>query len=114
MNIDKSLISGGTHLLLLTLLSERDMYGYEIIGELEKRSDKIFQFKEGTLYPILHKLENNGYLKSYKAKGDAGRERKYYNITRKGKKQLLEEKEQWALFSKSINSIISGEVYELQ
>lgn len=113
MKIDKGLIGGGTHLLLLSLLNERDMYGYEIIGELEIRSDKVFQFKEGTLYPILHRLENQGYLKSYKSKGDAGRERKYYQITRNGKKQLVEEKQQWEVFSKSMNRIVVGEEYEL-
>lgn len=111
MKIDKGFIGGGTNLLLLTLLNQRDMYGYEIIAELEKRSDKVFKFKEGTLYPILHKLENNGYLKSYKSKGDAGRQRKYYQITRRGKMQLVEEKQQWEVFSKSMNMIVVGEEY---
>lgn len=106
MKIDKGYISGGTYLLLLTLINEKDMYGYEIIRELEVKSDEIFKFKEGTLYPILHKLENDGYLKSYKAKGDTGRQRKYYKITIKGKNQLAEEKQQWEVFSKSMNSIV--------
>ncbi len=113
MKIDKGFIGGGTNLLLLTLLNQKDMYGYEIIGELERRSDEVFKFKEGTLYPILHKLENSGYLKSYKSKGDAGRERKYYQITRKGKTQLVEEKQQWEVFSKSMNMIVVGEEYAL-
>jgi len=51
---------------------EKDWYGYEIIKELEIRSDKTFQFKEGTLYPVLHKLENDGFVKSYTAKGETG------------------------------------------
>lgn len=113
MKINRGFISGATDLLLLSLISEGDMYGYEIISELEKKSDKIFQFKEGTLYPILHRLENGGYLKSYKKKGDAGRQRKYYQITRLGKEQLLEEKKEWEIFSESINTIIVGEDYEL-
>ena len=113
MKIDKGFIGGGTDLLLLTLINEKDMYGYEIIRELETKSDKVFQFKEGTLYPILHKLENNGYLKSYKAKGDTGRHRKYYKITIKGEKQLVEEKQQWKVFSRSMNRIIVGDEYEL-
>lgn len=113
MKINRGLVSGATDLLVLSLISERDMYGYEIISELEKRSKDIFQFKEGTLYPILHKLENKGYLKSYQSERDAGRKRKYYQITRQGKKQLLEEKEQWEVFSESINTIIVGEEYGL-
>lgn len=111
MKIDKGLIGGSTVLLLLSLLEEADRYGYEIIRELELRSDKAFQFKEGTLYPVLHKLENSGYVESYMAKGDTGKERKYYRITKSGKRQLVEEKEKWQVFSKSINKVIGGEVH---
>lgn len=111
MKIDKGLIGGSTILLLLSLLEESDKYGYEIIKELELRSDKTFQFKEGTLYPVLHKLENSGYLKSYLSKGDSGKERRYYQITKSGKKQLVEEKEKWKAFSISVNKVIGGEVH---
>jgi DNA-binding PadR family transcriptional regulator len=93
------------------LLEETDRYGYEIIKELELRSDKAFQFKEGTLYPVLHKLENNGYVKSYMVKGDAGKARRYYQITRNGKKQLVEEKKKWEMFSISVNKVIGGELH---
>lgn len=108
MKIDKGLIGGSTILLLLSLLEEKDRYGYEIIKELELRSDKTFEFKEGTLYPVLHKLENNGFLRSYMAKGGTGKERKYYQITLKGKKQLSEEKKQWEAFSLSVNKVLGG------
>ena len=108
MKIDKGLIGGSTILLLLSLLIEADRYGYEIIKELELRSDKTFQFKEGTLYPVLHKLENIGYVTSYMTKGDAGKNRKYYEITNSGKKQLEEEKKKWDAFSQSVNSVIGG------
>lgn len=111
MNIDKGLIGGSTVLLVLCLIEESDRYGYEIIKELELRSNKTFQFKEGTLYPVLHKLENNGYVKSYMAKGDTGKERRYYQITLKGKKQLVEEKKKWEVFSVSVNKVIGGEVH---
>ncbi|HEY8362858.1 MAG TPA: helix-turn-helix transcriptional regulator [Tissierellaceae bacterium] len=109
MKIDKGLIGGSTTLLILSLLKERDMYGYEIIRELEIRSDNTFKFKEGTLYPVLHRLENEGYIKSYRDKGDTGKERKYYQITSKGKKQLIEERKQWNIFSTSVNKVIGGE-----
>ncbi len=113
MKIDKNLIGGSSILLVLSLLSNADMYGYEMIKELEVRSDKTFQFKEGTLYPILHKLENDGFVKSYMSKGDSGRERKYYQITVKGKKQLEEEKEKWNIFSSSVNKVVGGELNAL-
>ena len=110
MKIDKNLIGGSSILLVLSLLNKTDMYGYEIIKELELRSDKTFQFKEGTLYPVLHKLENDGFVISYMEKAETGRERKYYQITKKGKKQLTEEKEKWEVFSLSVNKIIGGEL----
>ncbi|KGK91303.1 PadR family transcriptional regulator [Desulfosporosinus sp. HMP52] len=111
MKIDKGLLGGSTLLLLLSLLAESDRYGYEIIKELEHRSDSTFQFKEGTLYPVLHKLENNGYVRSYMAKGDAGKERKYYQITNQGKKQLVEEKKQWQIYSMAVNKVIGGDAH---
>lgn len=110
MKIDKGLISGSTILLILSLLNEADRYGYEIIKELELRSDKTFQFKEGTLYPILHKFENDGLVKSYMAKGETGKDRRYYQITKIGKRQLVEEKEKWNIFSISVNKVIGGEL----
>jgi len=113
MNFDKNLLGGTTGMLLLSLLSGKDMYGYEIIKELELRSDSSFQFKEGTLYPVLHKMENMGWLKSYQSKGDAGRARKYYQITMKGKKQLALEKEQWSVFTESVEKVVFGGHYEL-
>jgi|SRR5680860_467338 len=108
MKIDKGLLGGGTLLLVLSLLEEADRYGYEIIKELETRSDKTFQYKEGTLYPVLHKLENNGYVTSYMVKAESGKKRKYYQITAKGKKQLIEEKEKWQTFSVAVNKVIGG------
>jgi len=111
MKIDKGLLGGSTILLLLSLLDEADRYGYEIIRALELRSDKFFQFKEGTLYPVLHKLESSGYVKSYLSKGDTGKERRYYQITTKGKKQLIEEKKQWEVFTMSVNHIIGGGIH---
>lgn len=98
-------------MLLLSLLEEADRYGYEIIRELDKRSNKVFQFKEGTLYPVLHKLENKGYVRSYVKRGETGKERKYYKITEKGQKQLVEEKKKWELFSLAVNRVAGGEVH---
>lgn len=111
MEFNRNLIGGSTDLLILTLIDQKDMYGYEIIKELEKKSENVFKLKEGTLYPVLHKLENKGYLKSYQKPGEAGRTRKYYTITNNGKKQLIEEKKQWEVFSKSVNQVVIGDGY---
>lgn len=106
--MDKNLIGGSTILMLLALLEEKDCYGYEIIRELKERSQNVFQFKEGTLYPVLHRMENQGYVKSYRAKAESGKERKYYRITAAGKAQLAEEKKQWEVFSTSVERVIGA------
>ena len=111
MNIDKGLIGGSTFLMILSLLENQDFYGYEIIKEIEKRSDSTFQFKEGTLYPVLHKMENQSLIKSYRTKTAAGKERKYYKITSEGQKQLEKETEKWNRFMISVNKVIGGELY---
>ena len=65
MAVDKSLVSGSTTMLVLKLLEEKDMYGYEMIDTLSKRSDNVFELKVGTLYPLLHSMVQSGYLESY-------------------------------------------------
>ena len=110
VKVDKGLLGGSTNLMLLSLLSESDKYGYEIIRELERRSDRTFQLQEGTLYPVLHKLKNNGYVKSYMGTGSNGRKRKYYRITNSGVQQLAEEKKRWKVFSVSVNKVLGSEV----
>ena len=62
MPIDKTLVSGSMSMLILKLLSEKDMYGYEMIDTLRKRSENVFELKAGTLYPLLHSLEDKNYL----------------------------------------------------
>ena len=107
MPVDKSLISGSTSMLILKLLEEKDMYGYEMIKKLKEKSENVFELKEGTLYPILHGLEENGFITSYWDETTA-KKRKYYAITEKGKKQLKEKKEEWKIFSNGINHVLGG------
>ena len=65
MAVDKSLISGSMTMLLLKLLEEKDLYGYEMIETLRERSENVFELKAGTLYPLLHAMESRGLVKSY-------------------------------------------------
>lgn len=108
MAIDKGLIGGSTVLLLLSLLERKDYYGYEIIREIDKRSDNVFRYKEGTLYPVLHRMEAGGLLKSYQAETEGGKSRKYYKITAKGKRQLESEKQQWNVFKNSVEQVLGS------
>ena len=96
-----------TDLLVLKLLSAEDMYGYQMITELERRSQNIFRMKEGTLYPILKKLENGGSVKAYSAQV-SGRTRKYYHITEGGLRLMSEEEERWREYSKGMTSVLDG------
>lgn len=111
MDFDRGLIGGSTILMILSLLHERDMYGYEIIKELDRRSKNVFQFKEGTLYPVLHKMEGLNFVKSYHKSAENGKERKYYSITPIGVKQFEEEKNKWRSFAMSVNMVIGGMAY---
>ena len=89
MRISKELIKGSTTMLILELLEDENMYGYQMIKKLSEKSENIFELKEGTLYPILHSLEENDLITSYWDNSTAKR-RRYYAITEKGKKQLKE------------------------
>ena len=80
-----------TQLLLLKLLSTEDMYGYQIILELARRSSNVFEMKEGTLYPVLHGMERAGYVEAYEKAAPTGRVRKYYHLTRAGRAALTED-----------------------
>ena len=85
-----------TSLLVLSLLQGQDLYGYQMITELERRSDHTFQMKEGTLYPVLKKLENGGYVTAYQAEA-----------TDRGRKELVREKAQWESYAHGVNSVLS-------
>jgi PadR family transcriptional regulator PadR len=108
MTFDRELLKGSIALLILKLLSERDMYGYEIIQEAARRSADAFQFKEGTLYPALHQLHRRGYLRSEWRVGTNGRDRKYYSLTAKGRKAAEEGQRTWAGFTAAVDAILSG------
>lgn len=106
MKIEKALLSGSTPLLVLSLLKDGDKYGYEMVTELAKRSDDTFQLKEGTLYPLLHTLEKNGYVTAYLQSTASGRERKYYRLTNAGRAQLEYKEKEWQLFSQKVNAVL--------
>ena len=95
-------------LLVLSLLAGEDMYGYQMIVELARRSDHTFEMKEGTLYPVLHGLERDGAVEAYQQEAPTGRMRKYYRITRKGLRLLHEKKEEWVEFTHTVNAILAG------
>lgn len=112
MKINKELMKGSTSILVLSLLNKEDMYGYQITHELKKLSDNVFELKEGTLYPMLHSLENGKAIESYWFDADNGKRRKYYKITKTGKKLLVNKKSEWEIYTKAVNSVIGGVCFE--
>lgn len=100
------ILKGTAHSLLLCLLSQQPMYGYQIIKELEKKSAGYFKFKEGTLYPALHRLEKAGLITGKWQLLPNGRPRKYYHITDKGLRVLVEKRDEWRDFLAAMNLII--------
>lgn len=108
MSIDKTLLAGSTATLILKLLDGQDMYGYQIIEELARRSDDTFQMKAGTLYPLLHSLEKKEFLESYEQNADSARTRKYYRLTGKGRKHLQEKTAEWQVYSSAVSKILKG------
>ena len=104
--MEKMLISGSMTMLLLRLLDEKDMYGYEMIDTLRKKSNNVFELKAGTLYPLLHTLEEKGMLKSYE-QDFAGKTRKYYSITKEGKGVLEQKTSEWNEYKNAVSSVLA-------
>lgn len=99
---------GSVSMLVLALLKEKEMYGYQIIEELDRRSSHVFQMKEGTLYPVLHGLEKDKLVSAREAVTERGRTRRYYAITEKGLRALEEKKAEWNAFSSAVTAILAG------
>lgn len=101
--LSKELIGASSIPIILSILSKNESYGYEIIQKVKEISNGKIKYGDGTLYPVLHKLEKKELIESYWKVSDSGRKRKYYKIKNKGKKELLLEKENWIV----VNQIIS-------
>jgi len=104
--MERDFRKGSTRVLILSMLAERPMYGYQIAKELKRRSEGYFAFKEGTLYPALHRMEKEGLLGSEWQVVEKGPSRKYYHITEEGRKVLADSAQEWATFSRRLLSIL--------
>lgn len=105
MKVNKNMVSGNSAMLVLKLLSEKDMYGYEMIDALAKKSNNIFELKVGALYPMLHGMVQSGYLESYNQEVN-GKLRKYYCITVNEKKYLERMIEEWNAYRNAMNDVL--------
>ena len=108
MEMDKSLVSGSMALLVLKLLEDGDKYGYQMIEELRRRSDDTFHLKAGTLYPLLHGLEEKGLVTAYEREATAGKPRRYYHLTERGGAALREKEESWNVYARAVGRVLRG------
>lgn len=101
-------MKGCTETLVLTALKHKQMYGYEIIKELDALSKGVFELREGTLYPILHALEAEGLVSSKWVGAEGTRQRKYYVITRTGRTVLKDKTSEWSMFKVAMDQVLKG------
>jgi DNA-binding PadR family transcriptional regulator len=91
----KELVAASAEPLILSLLSQSESYGYAIIQDIKTRSGEEIQWTDGMLYPVLHRMERNGWIKSRWVEVDNGRKRKYYSIKKDGKIALQAQRDEW-------------------
>ena len=107
---ENDLRSGQTGMLLLRLLTDADLYGYELLLELRDRSNGVFDLKGGTLYPLLQKLEHLGWISSYEAIAGAGRMRRYYHLTSGGRAALIQQAAEWTQYATTVDQLLGPEL----
>ena len=104
--MDSELLKGTLSLLILSLLSRKAMYGYEIAATVHRDTNGTFTWREGSLYPSLHKMQADGWIRGEWEETDSGRKRRYYHITPKGRTALKEKLESWTELTRAVNRIL--------
>ncbi|MEX2574072.1 MAG: PadR family transcriptional regulator [Balneolaceae bacterium] len=107
MDISKDLVAASSTPLVLAILAENESYGYAIIQRVNDLSGGKLEWTDGMLYPVLHRLERLGYVKSTWKTADSGRSRKYYRITNEGREQLTSQQRQWQVVDSTLRDIWS-------
>lgn len=100
------LVRSSSDLVILTLLRDRPMYSYEILVTLESRGNGDLHFKQGTLYPLLYRLERQGWIRAKWQTPPKGKQRKVYSLTKEGKKVQKTRNEEWVRFTRAVNSLL--------
>jgi DNA-binding PadR family transcriptional regulator len=97
--LSKELVAASNEPLILSLLARGESYGYALIQEIKHLSGDKIEWTDGMLYPVLHRMEREGWIASRWGEAENGRKRKYYTIKKDGKKALAEQREQWGTVS---------------
>jgi PadR family transcriptional regulator PadR len=105
MRIESELLRGSAPLAVLKLLERSEMYGYELVEALSRRTDGVLALGQSTLYPLLYNLEAKGLIEARWQTADSGRERKYYRLTPAGRKRLAADTRQWQALAAAMQAL---------
>jgi PadR family transcriptional regulator, regulatory protein PadR len=108
--MEGEVLKGHLDMIVLAALAGGPAHGYAIIQEINRRSGGTFDLPEGTIYPVLHRLEKNGLLSSRWTIADSGRKRRTYTLTRRGRSALADQRAMWERFAGAISGLF-GETY---
>ncbi len=110
--INSDIIRGNIDTIILKLLQEKDMYGYEIVFQIKNRTNKVFNIKEATLYSVVQRLEKRELITSYMGEKSHGRKRRYYKITSFGKAYYIELIKEYKTLREIMMNILGDDVCE--
>ena len=108
MGKPSDLLQGTLDLLILKTIGLEPMHGWAIAKRIQQISNEVLQVQQGSLYPALHRLEQQGWIKAKWAESDTGRQAKFYSLTAAGKAQLSKEQESWSRLSAAINLVVES------
>ena len=108
MKLSKKTLDGNMETMLLAVLSDGPSYGYQLVQDLNTKAPGVLKTGEGTIYPVLHRLQERELIQSAWRTGETGRQRRYYRITPKGKKALTDNRQQWAALAKVMQTMLGG------
>jgi len=108
MSINKDLVAASSTPLVLAILAEGDSWGYAILRRVRELSGGELEWTDGMLYPVLHRLERSGLIEARWQEAETGRKRKYYRVTKAGRRQLEEERRQWRTVDRTLRDAWSA------
>ncbi|MEO0415204.1 MAG: helix-turn-helix transcriptional regulator [Verrucomicrobiota bacterium] len=104
--LSKTTLDGNVETMLLSILQAGSSYGYQIVQDLNEKAPHLLDFGEGTVYPVLHRMEKRGLIAADWRKGETGRRRKYYSLTDQGRKVLAANREQWCGLVEAMSAVL--------
>lgn len=108
MGKPNDLVQGTLDLLILRTIAPEPMHGWAIAKRIQQISREVLQVQQGSLYPALHRLEQQGWIRAKWAESETGRQAKFYSLTAAGRRQMEQETENWNRLSAAIDVVIEG------